>query len=69
MVAPFEAVTAIHNAFRRALKEIDEAVLQAAKVKGDMSSVIDRLKWFGQILDFHAKGEKEVVFTALERFS
>ena len=67
MVAPLEAVTVIHNAFRRDLTEIDEAVYKVARHGGDLSPLIDRLRWFSQILDLHAQGEEEAVFPAVDR--
>ena len=67
MVMPFDAITVIHNAFRRDLTEIDEAVYKVARHGGDLSPLIDRLQWFSQILDLHAQGEEEAVFPALDR--
>ena len=67
MVAPLDAVTVIHNAFRRDLMEIDEAVYKVARHGGNLSPLIDRLHWFSQILDLHAQGEEEAVFPALDR--
>ena len=67
MVAPLDAVTVVHNAFRRDLTEIDEAVYKVARHGGDLSPLIDRLHWFSQILDLHAQGEEEAVFPALDR--
>ena len=67
MVAPLEAVTVIHNAFRRDLTEIDESVYKVARHGGDLSPLIDRLRWFSQRLDLHAQGEEEAVFPAVDR--
>ena len=67
MVAPLEAVTVIHNAFRRDLTEIDEAVYKVARRGGDLSPLIDRLRWFSQVLDLHAQGEEEAVFPAVDK--
>ena len=67
MVAPLDAVTVVHNAFRRDLTEIDEAVYKVARHGGDLSPLIDRLHWFSQIIDLHAQGEEEAVFPAVER--
>ncbi len=66
MVMPLDAVTVIHNAFRRDLTEMDDAVYKIASHGGDLSLVIDRLNWFSQILDLHAQGEEEAVFPAVE---
>ena len=67
MVMPLDAVTVIHNAFRRDLTEIDEAVYKTAANGGDLSPLIDRLQWFTEILDLHAQGEEEVVFPAVDK--
>lgn len=67
MVSPFDAVTVIHNGFRRDLTEIDEAVYKIARHGGDLSPLVDRLQWFSQILDLHAQGEEDAVFPALDR--
>ena len=66
MVMPFDAVTVLHNGFHRDLTEIDDAVYKTASHGGDLSLLVDRLKWFTQILDLHAQGEEEVVFPAVE---
>ena len=67
MVMPLDAITVFHNAFRRDLTEIDEAVYKAAANGGDLSPLIDRLQWFTEILDLHAQGEEEVVFPAVNK--
>ena len=54
MVSPLDAVTVIHNGFRRDLTEIEEAVYKIARHGGDLSPLVDRLQWFSQILDLHA---------------
>lgn len=67
MVMPLDAITVIHNAFRRDLTEIDEAVYKVARHGGDLSPLVDRLQWFSQILDMHAKGEEDAVFPAVDK--
>lgn len=67
MVTPLDAITVIHNAFRRDLTEIDEAVYKVARHGGDLSPLVDRLQWFSQILALHAQGEEEAVFPAVDR--
>ena len=67
MVAPLDAVTVLHNALRRDLTEIDEAVYKVARKGGDLSPLIGRLRWFTQVLDLHAQGEEEAVFPAVDR--
>ena len=67
MVMPLDAITVIHNAFRRDLTEIDEAVYKVARHGGDLSPLVDRLQWFSEVLDLHAQGEEEAVFPAVDR--
>lgn len=67
MPAPLDAVTAIHNALRRDMTEIDEAAYNIAKHGGDLSPVLDRLQFHSQILSIHAEGEEDAVFPALEK--
>ena len=67
MVPPLDAVTVVHNAFRRDLTEIDQAVYKVARHGGDLSPLIDRLLYFGDILDRHEKGEERAVFPEVDR--
>jgi iron-sulfur cluster repair protein YtfE (RIC family) len=67
MPAPLDAITVIHNAFRRDMTEIDQAAYKVAKHGGDLSPVLDRLKFHSQLLISHAEGEEEAVFPAIEK--
>jgi len=67
MPAPLDAITVIHNAFRRDMAEIDEAAYKVAKHGGDLSPVLDRLQFHSQILISHAEGEEEAVFPAIDK--
>ena len=67
MPAPLDAITVIHNAFRRDMPEIDEAAYKVAKHGGDLSPVLDRLQFHSQILISHAEGEEEAVFPAIDK--
>ena len=64
---PIDIVRCFHNAFRRDFLEIDEATLIAAKNGGDFTPILNRLKITGEILDYHARGEEEAVFPAVEK--
>ena len=64
---PIDIVRCFHNAFRRDLMEIDAATLIAAKNGDDFTAILNRLKGTGEILDYHAKGEEEVVFPAVDK--
>ena len=67
MVPCLDAVTVVHNAFRRDLTEIDQAVYKVARHGGDLSPLIDRLLFFSDILDRHEKGEEHAVFPEVDR--
>lgn len=67
MVPCLDAVTVVHNAFRRDLSEIDQAVYEVARHGGDLSPLVVRLQYFGDILDRHEKGEEHAVFPELDR--
>jgi len=64
---PIDVVRCLHNAFRRDLTEIDEATLLAAKNGGDFTLILNRFNITGEILNYHAKGEEEAVFPAVEK--
>ena len=66
MAVPFDAIRAIHNAFRKDMAAIDSAAHNAAQGLGNLDLVLKRYTFFGEILDWHAKGEEEYVFPALE---
>ena len=66
MAVPLDAIRAIHNAFRKDLAAIDSAAYNAAQGHGNLDLVLKRYTLFGEILDWHAKGEEEYVFPALE---
>jgi hypothetical protein len=66
MAVPLDAIRAIHNAFRKDLAAIDSAAYSAAHGHGNLDLVLKRYTLFGEILDWHAMGEEEYVFPALE---
>ena len=67
MATPLDAVTTIHKAFRRDIAEIDDAAYKAAAGDGDLSVVVDRLRFFSDILRWHANGEEEMGFPTMDR--
>lgn len=67
MIACLDAVAVAHNAFRRDISEIDQAVHETARQGGDLSSVIDRLQYFGGIIDRHEKAEEQAVFPDVDK--
>jgi len=66
MTEPLDAVTAIHNAFRRDMERIDAAALESARGKPGLAPMIERFRFFNEVLVWHAKGEELVIFPALE---
>jgi iron-sulfur cluster repair protein YtfE (RIC family) len=67
MSGPIDIVLCFHNAFRRDTLEIDDAAFKVARSGGDITRVLDRLHITGEILDYHAKGEEEAVFPAVDK--
>jgi hypothetical protein len=66
MVGPIDAVTAIHNAFRRDMAGIDTAALAAARGTPGLAGTIERFRFFNEVLVLHAHGEELAIFPALE---
>ena len=82
MTGPLDAVTAIHNAFRRDMAAIDAAGLAWARStqadsaaapytlgvprREDGATHIERFRFFNEVLVWHAHGEELAVFPALE---
>jgi hypothetical protein len=66
MTVPLDAIRAFHNAFRRDMAAMDTSAYEAARGRGDLSLVKDRHFFFNEILVWHATGEEEFVFPALE---
>jgi hypothetical protein len=67
MAVPLDAIRAFHNAFRKDLGVIDLAANNAARGLGNLDLVLKRYIFFGEILDWHARGEESYVFPALEK--
>ncbi len=67
MAGPIDIVLCIHNAFRRDTLEIDDAAYKAARIEGDMTRIMNRLSITGEILGYHARGEEEAVFPAVDK--
>jgi hemerythrin-like domain-containing protein len=67
MPVPLDAIRAIHNAFRSAIKTMDEAADSAAHKSGNLDPVLEQYKLFNEVLVFHAVGEEKFVFPAMEK--
>lgn len=66
MATPLDAVTAIHNAFRGDIANIDAAALETARGGPGLEATIDRFRFFNEALVWHAHGEELAIFPALE---
>jgi hypothetical protein len=66
MAVPLDAIRAIHNGFRKDIAAMDAAAYAAAGGRGDLSLVTKRYVLFNDILVWHADGEEDAVFPALE---
>ncbi len=66
MAGPIDAVTAIHNGFRKDMEGIDAAALGAARGTPGLEAALDRFRFFNYILDIHAHGEEIAVFPVLD---
>ena len=66
MTGPIDAVTALHNAFRRDIDDIDAAALDAARGKAGLTATVERFRFFNEVLVWHAHGEELAIFPALE---
>jgi hypothetical protein len=66
MTQPLDAIMAFHNAFRSDIKMIDAAALEAARGQTGLAPTIERFQFLNEILVWHAAGEEQFVFPALE---
>jgi len=66
MAEPMDIVLAFHNAFRRDMSVIDAAALGIARGKPGLTSALERFRFFNEMLDWHAHGEEQAIFPAVE---
>ena len=66
MTGPIDAVTAIHNAFRRDMTGIDAAALGQARGKAGQAPALERFRFFNEVLVWHAHGEELGIFPLVE---
>jgi hypothetical protein len=66
MAGPIDAITAIHNAFRRDMEGIDAAAFGMARGEPGHEPGLERFRYCNQVLVTHARGEEIAVFPALE---
>ena len=66
MTTPLDGVTAIHNAFRRDIADIDAAALAFARGEQQAASTVERFRFLNEVLVWHADGEERAIFPILE---
>ena len=66
MTGPLDAVTAIHNAFRREISGIDAAAYDTARGQAGLAAAVERFRFFNEVLVWHAHGEELAIFPLLE---
>jgi hypothetical protein len=67
MAVPLDVIRAFHNAFRKDMSAIDGAARDAAYGKSSLDLVIDRYKFFNEVLVWHAMGEEDFVFPLVDK--
>jgi hemerythrin-like domain-containing protein len=67
MAVPLDAIRAIHNAFRKDLAAMDTSAYTAVRQGSSLDMVVQRYKFFNEALVWHAGGEEEQVFPAVEK--
>ena len=67
MVTPLDVIPAFHQALRNDMKLIDDAAYKAAAEDGNLAPTVERLRFFSEILMWHAAGEDELVFPAMDK--
>jgi hypothetical protein len=66
MAVPLDAIRAIHNALRKDGGAIAASAYSAARGQGGMDLVAKRYIFLNEVLVWHADGEEEFVFPAME---
>ena len=66
MAGPLDAITAIHNAFRKDMEGIDAAALDVARGTPELEATVERFRFLNEVLVWHANGEELAVFPAVE---
>jgi hemerythrin-like domain-containing protein len=62
---PLDLISVAHQAFRHDIDQIDKAAAAAARGEHDLDATIDRFRFFGEMLTWHAEGEDAGIFPAL----
>ena len=62
MVTPLDVIPSFHRALRNDMRLIDDAAYRAAAEDGNLAPAVERLRFFSEILKWHADGDDELVF-------
>ena len=66
MADPIDAITAVHNGFRKDMEGIDAAALGAARGEPGLEAALERFRFCNEVLVLHAHGEEIAIFPVLE---
>jgi hypothetical protein len=66
MTIPLDAIMAFHNAFRKDMRTIDAAALSMARGQPGLEPILERYRFFNEMLVWHAQGEELAIFPAVE---
>lgn len=67
MVTPLDVIPSVRQALRNGIKSVDDAACGAAAGNGNLESAVKQLRLFNEVLKWHADGEDELVFPAIEK--
>ena len=67
MVTPLDVIPSFHRALRNDMRIIDDTAYEAAAGDGNLAPTVERLRFFSEILKWHADGEDELVFPAMDK--
>ena len=67
MVTPLDVIPSFHQALRNDMRQIDDAAYKAAAEDGNLAPAVERLRFFSEILNWHADGEDELVFPVMDK--
>ena len=67
MVTPLDVIPSFHRALRNDMRIIDDTAYKAAAGDGNLAPTVERLRFFSEILKWHAEGEDELVFPAMDK--
>jgi hypothetical protein len=67
MAGPLEAIRAFHKAFRKDISSMDAARYSAGHGLGTLELILKRYRFFNEMLTWHASGEEDYVFPAIEK--